>query len=59
MGTQLHRVRLSHQPDRWVVVDHSEYVDAVRSGRVAEEAHLNGSPQSSPAKDTTKPSKEG
>jgi hypothetical protein len=59
MGTQWHRVRLSHQPDRWVVVDHSEYVDAVRSGRVAEEAPLNGSPQPSPAKGTTKPSKEG
>lgn len=53
MGTQWHRVRLSHQPTNWVVVDHAEYVDAVRSGRVVEEE------KPSPAKGQIKPSKEG
>lgn len=55
----MHRIRLSHQPDVWRVVDHAEFVDAQRSGRLLEEAPLAGTPQSSPAKGTTKPSKEG
>lgn len=58
MATQWHKVRLSHQPQNWVVVDHAEYVDAVRSGRVLEEADAT-SAQTSPAKGATKPSKEG
>jgi hypothetical protein len=54
-----HRIRLSHEPGVWRVVEHSEFVDAQRDGRILEEAPLNGSPQTSPAKGATKPSKEG
>lgn len=47
-----HTVRLSHRPEDWVVVDHAEYVDAQREGRVVEE-------KPGPGKGVTKPGKEG